>query len=337
MEKVNALRRTSQIFFFILIVYMGVIGAQNLGLAMEQSQTDELEQGSALTATPSGYYEILDTYGPVKTCRYVSGDTRLFKGCALHYFSKTLTTFSSLNFAFVLPHLLLFFGLAFLFGRLFCGWMCPIGFLEEIMIIARKKLGIRHVKIPESVKANMARLRYAFLAIIFIISFAIAVPLFGLMAFQKDLYILGCQICPARVILPFLGGLQPIIYSFNTPLVIVASSIGVVLLGLYLSGIIFRRPWCRICPSGAMLSLFNSGSILTKEKDVQKCTSCGICSRVCMLDNKNVYLEKKDKNISTANCVRCFRCIEKCPEEDCLKLKFLGKTIYSSGGKMKKR
>ena len=336
MVKISTLRRISQVTFFILIVYIGVVGIQNLGLAFETAQTDAAEQGVIGEPVPDKI-EILDQYGPVKTCRYVSGDARVFKGCSLHYFSKTLTTFASLNFAFILPHVLFFFILAFLLARFFCGWMCPLGFTGELMGIARKRVGYKHVKIPENTKSIMAKLRYAMLSIIIIVSLAIAIPALGLIAYQKELYILGCQICPARVVLPFLGSLQPLIYSFDTPIIASASIIGVMFLILFLSGFILRRPWCRICPSGALLSLFNSGSMMSKEKDVQKCTKCGVCLRVCPMDNKNIYLEKEHKNVSTANCVRCFSCIEKCPEKDCLKLKLFGKTIYSAGSRMKSK
>ena len=138
MVKVTILRRICQITFFFLIVYLGVAGVQSLGLALKASQEDVLE--GALTAQAD--LEVLDTYGPVKTCRYVSGDARLFKGCSLYFFSTTLTTFTAQNLAFILPHLLFFFVLAFIFGRAFCGWVCPMGFLEEIMVYVRKKLSL---------------------------------------------------------------------------------------------------------------------------------------------------------------------------------------------------
>jgi ferredoxin-type protein NapH len=215
--------------------------------------------------------------------------------------------------------------------------MCPMGFIEEMMMYIRKKTGLSHKKIPESVKSFMAKTRYVLLSAVILLSLAIAIPFLGMMALQKDLYIAGCQICPARIILPFIGNMKPIIYSFYNPITIFFSLIGIALLILFLSGFLFRRPWCRICPTGAILSLFNYISLLSKEKEVRKCTKCGICSRTCMLDNKNVYLEKKRKRISTANCIGCFRCIEKCPEKDCLKLKILGKTIYKSGSRMSKK
>ena len=335
MGKLTTLRRASQIIFFLLIVFIGVIGLQNLNMALKASQVES--EGNALVASPTGYYEVTDTYGPVKTCRYVAGDARLFKGCELHFISKTLTTFASANLAFILPHIVLFFILAFAFGRLFCGWMCPMGFLQEVAIFARKRLGLGHLKFSERVKSYLAKAKYALLSFIIILSLAIAIPFLGLMAFQKELYIAGCQICPARIVIPFLGGMRPVIYSFDTPIVLAFSIIGVVLLGVYLSSVVFRRPWCRICPSGAMLSLFNSGSLLSKEKDVQKCTKCGVCSRHCPMDNKNIYLEKRNKRVCTANCVRCFRCVESCPEKDCLKIRFLGRTLYSSGSRMGKK
>ncbi|MCK4820148.1 4Fe-4S binding protein, partial [bacterium] len=264
------------------------------------------------------------------------GDQTLFAGCYLHYFSKTLTTYSSQNFAFVLPYLAIFFVLVFLLGRFFCGWMCPLGFIEEGMIFVRSKLGIKHIAYSDSTNKTMSRFRYGFLAFIFIISLAIAIPALGLMAFQKELYIIGCQICPARILLPIFAGGSPVLYSTTSPIVTFMSIIGIMFLLVYISGFVFRRPWCRICPSGALLSIFNSVSILTKEHDLKKCTKCGRCARVCQMDNKLVYLEKEKTNVSTANCTKCMRCVEYCPEKDCLKIKFLGKTIYSSGGKMKK-
>ncbi|MEM7816208.1 MAG: 4Fe-4S binding protein [Candidatus Aenigmatarchaeota archaeon] len=332
MGKISYLRRTSQIVFFFLIVYIGIIGIESLNLMLRTSQAEK--EGNTLVASPSGYYELTDTYGPVKTCRYIAGDARLFKGCELNFISKTLTTYASINMAFLIPHILFFLALAFVFGRLFCGWMCPVGFIEEVAGYFRKRLGFRHIKFSESVKSKITKIRYAMLSSIIIISLAIAMPFLGIMAFQKELYIPGCQICPARIIIPFLGGERPIIYSFDTPIVIAFSTIGVFMFGIYLSSIVFRRPWCRICPSGAILSFFNTGSLLSKEKDVRKCTKCGICSRHCPMDNKNIYLEKKNKRVCTANCIRCFRCVENCPENGCLKIKLFGKTIYESGFKI---
>jgi polyferredoxin len=72
------------------------------------------------------------------------------------------------------------------------------------------------------------------------------------------------------------------------------------------------------------------GGAIIKEKDVRKCTRCGICARVCSMQNKNVYEERIDKNVNSRECIRCFRCVDLCPEDGCLKVKFLGKKIFES-------
>jgi formate hydrogenlyase subunit 6/NADH:ubiquinone oxidoreductase subunit I len=61
----------------------------------------------------------------------------------------------------------------------------------------------------------------------------------------------------------------------------------------------------------------------------EKCTKCGICKRVCPPQVTEVY-DDKSGNVSTSMCVHCFRCVEMCPYEDCLKVNFAGKTILNS-------
>jgi polyferredoxin len=91
-----------------------------------------------------------------------------------------------------------------------------------------------------------------------------------------------------------------------------------------------RRFWCRLCPSGALLALFNKGCLTTKEKDLQKCSKCGICYDVCPVDNEDVFMIKDRKVVNGTNCIMCFECVDKCPENDCLKVKFAGKTLMRS-------
>ena len=50
MGKVTVLRRVSQITFFFLIVYLGVIGIQGLGMVFQTSEADVLESQNVLTA-----------------------------------------------------------------------------------------------------------------------------------------------------------------------------------------------------------------------------------------------------------------------------------------------
>ena len=65
------------------------------------------------------------------------------------------------------------------------------------------------------------------------------------------------------------------------------------------------------------------------EKTEEKCTKCGICKRVCASQVKEVY-ENKGGDVTTSKCILCLRCVEMCPEDDCLKFKVAGKSVFRS-------
>jgi len=53
-----------------------------------------------------------------------------------------------------------------LFGRVFCGWICPLGTLGEWTAKISRRLGIRKRELPESVDRPLRFLKYAVLAVI---------------------------------------------------------------------------------------------------------------------------------------------------------------------------
>ena len=40
--------------------------------------------------------------------------------------------------------------------------------------------------------------------------------------------------------------------------------------------------------------------------------------------------EEKGEDINVSGCMLCFKCLEMCPYEDCLKIKMAGKTVLKS-------
>jgi polyferredoxin len=96
-----------------------------------------------------------------------------------------------------------------------------------------------------------------------------------------------------------------------------------------------RRFWCRFCPTGVSVAVLNKikgfkwAPVFHLEKNEEKCTKCGICKRVCPVQVTEVY-EKKGGKIMTSMCMLCARCVEMCPYDDCLEIKFGNKTVIRS-------
>jgi polyferredoxin len=331
MGKITLWRRVVQVVSFIILLYAGFLGIQQVDISVlpfiEPPEVFAPEERIEPLVPPAGYVQILDTYTPAKTCRFIAGE-RLFRGCALHFLQESLTWLVPLRY--LLPHILLFVVACFLLGRIWCGWICPLGFISDFLSIIRKSFGLRYIDLPKVIRDGLTKFKYAFLSFIILISLAIAIPFLGLVMVQKELFLPACQTCPARILFPVLGGEPPIMYSFHSPIIATFSIIGLLFLSIFFMGFFVRRSWCRFCPSGALISFFNVGGAITREKDVQKCTRCGICARACPVQNKNVYEERVNRNVDYRECIRCFRCVDLCPEDGCLQVKFFGRRVFES-------
>jgi ferredoxin-type protein NapH len=315
--KIKYLRRTSQILFFILIIYGGFIIAQSFNLDKKT-----IPKGT------EAENNILDYSMPFRTCRYVQPKPTLFQACSLRYFLNIPLNMPPL--LFIIVPLFIIILLYVLFGRFICGWMCPLGFTSDMMNYTRQKLRISRYTPNKKLRNFFIYWRYSFLLFLIFLSLAIILPFAQGVYMSKNFYEVACQVCPSRMILPLFGGQKLTQPTFLTGITTFFSILSITFLLIYLCGLFMTRAWCRICPNGSLTSLFAKGSFMTKEKDVQKCTRCGVCKRVCPLENDHVYDEKKKKIINSRNCIMCFNCIDKCPEKDCLKAKFLGKSLFSS-------
>jgi Pyruvate/2-oxoacid:ferredoxin oxidoreductase delta subunit len=244
---------------------------------------------------------------------------------------------------------------AVVLGRLFCGWVCPFGLYLDLVARIRKTLRIKRRNLSPRVNEKLHQLGYLILALIIIVS-----VLFGSQAIAGTQLVPGtqkggliwnyfsspfCQVCPMKplCVLVEMG------VGIMLPQQITQTTSGILdTLGYYLTSInllilvivtiaafFVSRSWCRICPLGALIALFNrfppfkwlSGVRLNKQ--VQKCNNCGICKRVCPTQVREVY-EQKSGDVASSQCIWCLRCVEMCPQEDCLQFKFVGKTIVKS-------
>ena len=256
----------------------------------------------------------------------------------------------------LLYYFIIIFSITLVIGRFYCGWLCPFGFILDLEVMVRKALRIRYRLIPERLNSILHKSRYVILV------FFLALPIIAwylnppqnLLFASAMAHLLAGPFRPYTVLIdPMIPMVVPWTSSavnifqvnFTYPYVQdiifwtgskVGLDIAIAFVALTLaSSFIFRRFWCRFCPTGASLGVVNRfkgfkwAPLLHIEKNQEKCTKCGVCKRVCTSQVTEVYDQKGGK-ITTSMCVLCLRCAEMCPYQDALQVKLGDKTVFRS-------
>jgi len=172
-------------------------------------------------------------------------------------------------------------------GRIFCGFACPVGALEELISKINFKSSLKeqkNIKYKIDVSQRTTNIiRWAFFGIILILALVWSISLL-------------------QIINPFLG------FSFiKNPAAVALTIPLVVLIGVSIASIFLYRPWCRfLCPFGAIASLTSRFSQY-KYVRTEDCNNCGLCEKIC--PTKEAYQDSKK-----AECYFCGRCVEICPQ-----------------------
>jgi len=245
-------------------------------------------------------------------------------------------------------------------GRAFCGWLCPFGLYMDLLTRIRKTSHMRHLHFSEKTNGAIAQSRYVIIAVILVLSVIFAsYAIFGAQLIPGttpagptgqagnvgNIEQPFCLVCPMRPLCILIEcALGEMKFSYVSkiaggPLWITGfyvTSINLaVLISITVLALAYRRFWCRICPLGGLTALFSTFTpfkqiAMTRlKKNEQKCTSCGVCKRVCPTQATTVY-EKKGGDVTESRCILCARCVEDCPYEGALKIKFAGKTMMKS-------
>jgi len=218
--------------------------------------------------------------------------------------------------------------IAVVLGRALCGWVCPFGFIQDLMAYVKKK----HMEVSLRTHQTMVNVKYFILGATLFISASLAASLamgvgesyeraigifapapFNALSPSDTLF----AILPRIILKVWLGAaVESLLMS---PLLWVR----LVIMGAFVVLAVYvPRSWCRYaCPHGALLAVLNRFSFLGLKREPVKCTKdgCRRCVEVCPM--KIRILELPWEKFSDPECIYCLKCVDECPTK-AIRLKF---------------
>jgi len=195
-------------------------------------------------------------------------------------------------------------GVSMLLGRVFCGWVCPLGAIFDAYGWVLRRMRVRF----EGPSPSWFRLKYYLLAALLL--FAVLGGVSPLMGF--DPIVLLTRVA-AVVINPIWRNHHDALWQAGGNVGLhgwIFDTASLVLFMTIMAGTTkLSRIWCRTaCPLGGYLAILSRNSML--RRDTQGCVHCNICSHHCptgaiSFENAEFYNESE--------CIKCFACSQECP------------------------
>jgi ferredoxin len=176
--------------------------------------------------------------------------------------------------------------LTLLAGKAFCAWICPVGFLGELLYkLGRVGPFLRRWELPVRADRWLRLFRYPFTALMLVLTWR-----------AGELALRGYD--PFYIV--FSG------FGHGTLGVVSAIALGVFVLGSTAVPML----WCRfLCPLGAFQDLLARFGLLRLHRGAPACTECGACDRACL----QRLAVSTPLTIAAVDCTRCLDCIDACP------------------------
>ena len=215
-------------------------------------------------------------------------------------------------------------------SKAFCGWICPLGFFQEVLNMIGQKLGLQQTE-SLSKKTTSRTRPVKWFILIFLVFFFPLLTGFGIVGHEfGDPF---CRICPSRILTTLATGetKELVLDSTNTGYWM-WSIIGTFLFGLMMAiGLMVRQPFCRICPMMALNTIFKKLGLVRLVKEAKpRCEKCGLCAKACPMDIHEIHTDMENKDVIYPDCNLCGRCVEFCPDKDVLKMKYAFFPILSA-------
>jgi polyferredoxin len=217
--------------------------------------------------------------------------------CPLAIFACPVGVFVHYSGYHVIPYLavgtVLFLGV--LFGRLLCGWVCPFGFLQDLLY-----------KIPTVKFVLWDWTRFVKYGVLIVMVFLL--PFF----LGELTYLSFCRICPAAALQSTLP--RMIDTGVDVLQTAVVVKLGLLVFFLVLSTL-SNRAFCKVfCPIGAMLAPLNLISFWKIKPSTMTCVKCSWCDNKCPPNGApSSRISEEVPPNRVMDCVYCYECKQACP------------------------
>lgn len=191
--------------------------------------------------------------------------------------------------------------ISLVFGKSFCSWFCPIGFISELVGDFGEKIFKRRLKLPKWLDYPLRSLKYLLLGFL-IYSVVFLMSELALKAFLDSPY----NIVSDVKMYYFFAHIS------QTALIVIAV--------LFVLSILIRNFWCRfLCPYGALLGIISLLSPVKIQRNSKSCIDCGLCNKAC----PSFIKVDSVKTVVSDECSTCLSCVDACPVKETLELKLI--------------
>ena len=188
--------------------------------------------------------------------------------------------------------------LSVVFRRAYCGYICPLGALQELFMLAGKKIlpaKFRKSLLPDRIDRVLKYGKYAVLAA-FVAGAAVGAS-HWMISGDPFIVLIGL----------FSGNFAESVSRNPSAFIFLVS----ILVFAFFQG----KGFCKyLCPAGAWYALLSKISPNKIKRDTHNCINCGLCSKACTMGIDVAKLE----TVKSAECIGCRECVNVCPAKGAL-------------------
>jgi polyferredoxin len=217
-----------------------------------------------------------------------------------------------------------------LIGKSMCGWVCPFGFIQDLVDFAKRRKRDFALRTHDS----MLYVKYGILGLTLFISVTFATAkIVGLSKTYENA--LGVfvkapftALSPGETLfasLPQMIGNLPAYAAGKSAQEILAGIAAIpyifwpqlaILIGVLVLAALVPRVWCKyFCPHGAIMAITNRFSFIGLRRDPVKCAKggCRLCVNACPM--RVPILDLPWEKFSHPECIYCMKCVDACKDK----------------------